>query len=324
MNSEMKTLDPSATKIIQEKFGDQCQINSSLGKHTTAHVGGNAHAIISVQNRNDLIETATFCWENNFSFKIFGSGSNILVSDTGFEGIVILNQAKQIMIDLAKKPAEIYAESGANLGLIARKAALAGISGLEWAATIPGTVGGAVYGNAGAHQSDISNNLFLAEILQQDSEPVFWNTDQMEYSYRSSTLKKMQKNVVILSATFTGNQESSELIQKRMQTFIEYRKNTQPPGASLGSMFKNPKGDFAGRLIEAAGLKGTTIGGVKVSPIHANFFVNTDKATANDYWKLIQLVQKTVFEKFEINLELEIEPIGFPNQTSQLTSKPGR
>jgi len=320
----MKTLNPSITKTIQNKFGDQCQINSPLGKYTTAHVGGNAHVIISVQNRNELIETAIFCWEKHFPFKIFGAGSNILVSDTGFDGIVILNQAKQIIIEPAKKPAEIYAESGANLGLVARKAGLAGISGLEWAATIPGTVGGAVYGNAGAHQSDISKNLYLAEILQQDSEPVFWNTDQMEYSYRSSALKKIQKNVVILSATFTGIQESSELIQKRMQTFIEYRKKTQPPGASLGSMFKNPKGDYAGRLIEAAGLKGTRIGGVSVSLIHANFFVNTDKATANDYWKLIQLVQKTVFEKFEINLELEIEPIGFPNLTSQLTSIPGR
>jgi UDP-N-acetylmuramate dehydrogenase len=320
----MKTLNPSTTKKIQEKFGNHCQINSPLGKYTTANVGGNALATITVLNRNELIETANYCWENNFSFKIFGSGSNILVSDTGFEGVVILNQAKQINIDSAKNPAKIYAESGANLGLVARKAGLAGIGGLEWAATIPGTVGGAVYGNAGAHQSDISNNLFLAEILQQDSEPVFWNTDQMEYSYRSSVLKKIQKNVVILSATFKGYQESSELIQKRMQTFIEYRKNTQPPGASLGSMFKNPEGDYAGRLIEAAGLKGTTIGGVKVSSIHANFFVNTDNATANDYWKLIQLVQKTVFDKFEINLELEIEPIGFPNQTSQLSSDPGR
>ncbi len=324
MNFDMKTINPSTTKMLQEKFGDQCQINSPLGKYTTAHVGGNAIAIISVQNRNELIETAIFCWDNNFSFRIFGSGSNVLVCDTGYDGIIILNQAKQIIIDPSKNPAEIYAESGANLGLVARKAGLAGISGLEWAATIPGTIGGAVYGNAGAHQSDISKNLFLAEILQQDSEPVFWNTDQMEYSYRSSVFKRMQKNVVILSATFTGKQESSELIQNRMQTFIEYRKNTQPPGASLGSMFKNPKGDYAGRLIEAAGLKGTTVGGVKVSPIHANFFVNTDKATANDYWKLIQLVQKTVFEKFEISLELEIEPIGFPNQTSQLTTNLGR
>lgn len=324
MKENMKATETSTQEKMINKFGENCQINMPLGKYTTAQVGGRAKAIITVKKRSDLIESVRFCWENRLPFRIFGSGSNILVSDNGYEGIAIINQAKEVLIDKSKYPPEIHADSGANLGLVARKAGLSGISGLEWAATIPGTVGGAVYGNAGAHQSDISKNLFLAEILQQDSEPVFWNSDQMEYSYRNSTLKKMQKNAVILSATFTGIQESSEIIQKRMQTFIEYRKNTQPPGASLGSMFKNPKDDYAGRLIEAAGLKGTTIGGVKVSPIHANFFVNTDKATANDYWKLIQLVKKTVFEKFEINLELEIEPIGFSNHTSQLTSELGR
>jgi len=324
MKFEMKPFDPSMLEKIQEKFGDHCQLNTPLSKYTTAHVGGNANAILSIHHRQDLIESVSFCWENKLKFRIFGAGSNILVSDNGFEGIVIINQAKQINIDPEKEPVKIFADSGANLGLVARKAGLAGISGLEWAATIPGTVGGAVYGNAGAHQSDISRNLFLAEILQQDSEPVFWDSNQMEYSYRNSILKKMKKNMVILSAIFTGVHESPELIQKRMQSYVEYRKSTQPPGASLGSMFKNPKGDYAGRLIEAAGLKGATIGGVTVSEIHANFFVNSENATANDYWNLIQLVQKTVFEKFEINLELEIEPIGFTNQALHPTSNSGR
>lgn len=316
MKVNMKPTETSPLERMINKFGENCQINMPLGKYTTAQVGGRAKAIITVKKRSDLIDSVRFCWENRLPFRIFGSGSNILVSDNGYEGIAIINQAKEVLIEKSKFPPEIHADSGANLGLVSRKAGLSGISGLEWATTIPGTVGGAVYGNAGAHQSDISKNLFLAEILQQDSEPEFWNVDQLQYSYRSSALKKLQEKVVILSAIFRGTLETPEIIQKQMQTFMEYRKNTQPPGASLGSMFKNPPGDYAGRLIEAAGLKGTTIGGVTVSPKHANFFVNTENATANDYWSLIQLVQMKVFELFGIKLELEIEPIGFPSQTS--------
>jgi UDP-N-acetylmuramate dehydrogenase len=309
---------------LKEKFGSNLQMDVPMSLHTTAQVGGPAKAMISVENRMALIDVLHFCWTNDLPNLLLGSGSNVLVSQAGFDGLVILNRAKEIRIDKEKNPPQIYAESGANFGLVARKAAIAGIAGLEWAASIPGTVGGAVYGNAGAHQGDVSKNLLLAEILQQDSEPMFWNVQQMDYSYRSSILKKKLEKTAIISATFIGFLDNPENIQDRMRTFIEHRKRTQPPGASLGSMFKNPTGDYAGRLIEAAGLKGTRIGGVAVSLVHANFFVNTEKATATDYWSLIQLVQKTVFEKFGVNLHLEIEPIGFSSHTFHTATEMGR
>jgi len=312
----MMLITPEAIEILKEKFGKNCQFNIALAPFTTAQVGGPAKVLITIENRESLIEAIKFCWENELRYQIIGSGSNILVHEDGFNGVIILNRSKNIVINFDKNPPEIHVESGANLSLVARKAALSGIAGLEWAATIPGTIGGAVYGNAGAHHSDMSQNLILVEILQQLSEPVYWTVEQMEYSYRSSALKRKPQKAAILSAKLKGFQDNSEEIQKRTRSFINYRKKTQPTGASMGSMFKNPPGDFAGRLIECAGLKGTSVGGVTVSPIHANFFLNSERATSNDYWKLIQLVQKTVYEKFAVNLDLEIELLGFPEQPS--------
>ncbi|PKN86908.1 MAG: UDP-N-acetylenolpyruvoylglucosamine reductase [Chloroflexi bacterium HGW-Chloroflexi-8] len=313
----MMLISHEAIEILKEKFGKKCQLNLALAPFTTAQVGGPAKVLITVNNRESLIDAIKFCWENDLPYKILGSGSNVLVHEDGFNGVVILNRSKNIVCNIDKNPPEIYVESGANLSLVARKAALVGIAGLEWAATIPGTIGGAIYGNAGAHQSDMSHNLILVEILQQLSEPVYWNVEQMEYSYRCSVLKRKPQKAVILSAILKGFRDNPEEIQKRTKTFINYRKKTQPTGASMGSMFKNPPGDFAGRLIESAGLKGTSVGGVTVSSIHANFFLNSERATSNDYLKLIQLVQKTVYEKFEVNLDLEIELVGFPEQSSQ-------
>jgi len=318
MTQDMMIISKEVIEILKDKFGKNCQFDIPLGPYTTAKVGGPAKVLIIAENRKRLIDVIKTCWENDLHYQILGSGSNILVHEDGFNGVVILNRSKNILINNDKNPPQILVESGANLGLVARKAALSGIAGLEWAATIPGTIGGAVYGNAGAHQSDMSQSVILVEILQQFSEPVYWTVEQMDYSYRSSVLKRMPQKAAILSATLKGFRDKSEEIQKRTKAFINYRKQTQPTGASMGSMFKNPPGDFAGRLIELAGLKGISIGGVSVSSIHANFFLNSESATSIDYWKLIQLVQKTVLEKFGINLDLEIELLGFPS----LTAKP--
>lgn len=306
----------SALSTLQERFGSKFQRNIPLANLTTARVGGPAEVVITVENRNEIAEVVNHLWKYQLQFYILGSGSNLLFCDNGFNGVIILNRAKKIQINKEESTPEIWAESGANLGMVARKAAIAGISGLEWASTIPGTIGGAVYGNAGAYRGDIKGNLVLAEILQRDSIRKFLTSVEMQYSYRSSILKKTPGKAVILSASFTGTHGDPQMINDQMTFFKEQRRNSQPPGASMGSMFKNPAGDYAGRLIEAAGLKGTSVGGATVSPIHANFFVNNDQATANDIWTLIQLVQKKVYQKFNISLELEVETIGFSTQTS--------
>lgn len=295
---------------LSSRFGNRLQENVMMANYCTARAGGPADAMLIAQNSEELAEVARFLWDENIPFYLFGSGSNILVSDRGLNAVVIINRARNIKVDTHHETPTVWAESGANLGTVARQVALRGLSGLEWAATIPGSVGGAVYGNAGAFGGDVNQNLILANILHRTQDRVSWNNTQMEYTYRSSNLKRNPGQAVILSASFklmTGNVDE---IGQQMERNNAHRRQTQPPGASMGSMFKNPEGDYAGRLIEAAGLKGTRVGGAQVSEIHANFFVNDNKATANDIYQLISRVRKTVFEKFGTHLELEIELLG--------------
>jgi UDP-N-acetylmuramate dehydrogenase len=193
---------------------------------------------------------------------------------------------------------------------VARQAALRGMAGMEWAAFIPGSVGGAVYGNAGAHGSDMNASLILAEILHPENGYQEWTVSQMSYQYRSSILKRERGQTVILAARLRLHNSTPDEVQARMAEFNKHRKQSQPPGASMGSMFKNPPGDYAGRLIEAAGLKGTRIGGAQISTIHANFFINQGSASAADIHGLVQLAKKTVHDQFNVDLELEIELLG--------------
>lgn len=306
----MKPLTPERMKTLRERLGEHLQENVPLSSYTTARVGGNAAAMLAVGSGQELEHAVYVLWEMETPFIILGSGANLLVSDQGYNGVILLNRAHQIKIDASGNPPSIWAESGAILGTLARRSGLRGLSGLEWAATVPGTLGGAIYGNAGAYGGDIKQALIMAEILHPEQGRLFWTADRMEYDYRSSILKRNPGKAVILAARLRLQHSTPEAVKATIADLTAKRRSTQPPGASLGSMFKNPSGDYAGRLIEAAGLKGTRIGGVQVSEIHGNFFVNNESATASDYWQLIQLVRKTVFEKSGIRLELEIEPIG--------------
>ena len=181
---------------------------------------------------------------------------------------------------------------------------------MEWAASIPGTVGGAVYGNAGAYGSDMASSLVLVEILHRDDGKTSWPVERLEYSYRSSLLKRECLPTVVLAASVRLEESTPEVVQEKMKQNIAHRLLTQPPGASMGSMFKNPPGDYAGRLIEAAGLKGKNIGSVQISDLHGNFCINLGKANAKEVYQLVRLAQKTVEDKFGISLELEIELVG--------------
>jgi UDP-N-acetylmuramate dehydrogenase len=259
---------------------------------------------------DELAEMAGKLWELGAPFFLLGSGSNLLVSDAGVRGAVILNRARNIKIDANANPPTVWAESGANLGTVARQAALRGLSGLEWAATVPGTVGGAAYGNAGAHGSDMKHNLVLAEILHRESGREEWPLERMDYGYRASALKRQPGQAIVLAVRMALSKSSPAAVQATMDTFAEKRRSTQPPGASMGSMFKNPPGDHAGRLIEAAGLKGTRQGGAEISSVHANFFVNHGDASAADVYHLIRLAQQRVQEKFNVSLQLEVELVG--------------
>jgi UDP-N-acetylmuramate dehydrogenase len=295
---------------LRMHFANHLQENVVMANYTTAHVGGPVDALLPVNSLEELVHSAEILWKIEVPFMVIGSGANVLVSDRGLHTLVLLNRARNVKIDTRSPNPSVWAESGANLGHMSRQAALRGLSGLEWAATIPGTVGGAVYGNAGAHGSDMQSSLLLAEILHRDNGKETWPVDRLQYTYRSSLLKRDHLPAIVLAARFKAVPASPAEVQKKIEDFSKKRQATQPPGASLGSMFKNPEGDYAGRLIEAAGLKGHRVGGAEISPVHANFFVNTDKATAQDIWDLIRLARKVVAKKFGIKLELEIELLG--------------
>lgn len=281
-----------------------------MANYTTAHVGGPVDAALIAQSAAELENAVQQLWAMNVSFLLLGSGSNVLVSDAGIRGVVVINRAHTVKIDTHTNPPTVWAESGANLSGLARQLALRGLSGLEWAANVPGSVGGAVYGNAGAYSMDVKSSLILAEILHRKEGRQSWPCARLEFDYRSSVLKRDPGQAIVLAARFGLTTSTKDEVQARMEKYNAQRRHSQPTGASLGSMFKNPEGDYAGRLIEAAGLKGTRIGGAQISKVHANFFVNNQQASAKDIWGLIQLARRTVQDKFGVKLELEVELLG--------------
>lgn len=295
---------------FRERFGERLQIESPLARHTAARLGGPADALLEVFTADELAQAVELAWSTDVGFVLLGGGTNVLISDGGVRGLVIINRARAIQFEVDDSIPAVWAESGANLGALARQAAVYGLSGLEWAAGIPGTLGGAVVGNAGAHGGDMAGNLVVADILQPDGMREIWPVEKLEYAYRSSVLKRMENPAVVLSARLHLERSAAGDVQARLDEYVAYRKRTQPPGASLGSIFKNPPGDYAGRLIEAAGLKGARIGGAQISPVHANFFINLGDARAQDYYDLIRVARETVAQKFGITLEMEIVLIG--------------
>jgi len=312
-------VSPAYLQALQQVFGTRLQTAVPLKRHTAARLGGMADVMITASSSAELAETAERLWQLGIPFIILGSGSNVLVSDAGVRQVVVLNHARKVLFDQQSQPPTVWVESGANFGVVARRAATLGLAGLEWASDIPGTVGGAIYGNAGAHGADIAGNLLMAEILhlnlvqgaeRHDILHEEWTVDRFEYAYRSSLLKRQPGQAMVLAALLKLEYSTPELVKSKMDEYKRLRQISQPTGASLGSIFKNPPGDFAGRLIEAAGLKGMKIGKVEVSSKHANFFINQDSATASDYAALIKLAQQKVQEKFGVTLELEIEMLG--------------
>jgi UDP-N-acetylmuramate dehydrogenase len=295
---------------LRAVYGERLQEQVSLARYTSARLGGPADAFLEVHSADDLAGVVNRLWKLGSPFVLLGSGSNVLVSDAGVRAVVVLNKARAVRYTEDTNPPSVWAESGANFGAVARQAAQKSFAGLEWAIGIPGTLGGAVVGNAGAHGGDLAGNLMVAEILHRQKGRHSWSPVELEFGYRSSALKHAQGEAVVLSATLQLERGTVQDIKEKMDAFISYRRQTQPPGASMGSMFKNPPEDYAGRLIEAAGLKGTRVGDAQISPLHANFFINLGNATASDVMHLIQKSQVAVAEEFGIDLELEIELVG--------------
>jgi UDP-N-acetylmuramate dehydrogenase len=224
--------------------------------------------------------------------------------------VVIINRARLLKFNSQADLPTVHAETGVTPNDIAQRAARLGLTGFEWAAAIPGSLGGAVYGNAGAFGGDMAGNLISVELFHRQLGRLSWPASKLEYGYRTSLLKREHLPVLVLSADLALKHGNRPEIQGKMEQYSIRRRSSQPPGASMGSMFKNPPADKAGRLLEAAGLKGKSVGNASISTQHANFFINNGQTRAEDMRALIELAQKAVLDQFGIKLELEVELIG--------------
>ena len=294
--------------VLRRHFGEAVQENVSIAPYTSARIGGPADVFVVVKSANELMGVMKVIWEQGVPYTILGGGSNVLVSDKGVRGVVVLDRAKDVRFESGDQPT-VWCEAGVIFSNLANRCASKGLAGMEWAATVPGTVGGAVYGNAGAFGGDVSGNLIHAELLTVNGREKY-SVEQMGYGYRTSVMKRGEIKAIVLSALLRLKNSTKEEVSVKIEQFSERRKATQPPGASMGSMFKNPAGDHAGRLIEAAGLKGTRIGTAEISTLHGNFFVNHGETRASDVRELIDLTRTTVKQKFGVELELEVELVG--------------
>jgi UDP-N-acetylmuramate dehydrogenase len=306
---------------LQAHFGAKPRRNEPLSGHTTSRLGGPADIWLPVTTLDELIQAVGLARQYQAPVFMLGSGANLLIQEGGIRGLVIENRTKRVW----DKPAHsgdpmrtLVAESGVILPNLARRCAQMGLSGFEWAIGVPGTVGGAVTNNAGAYGSNIAAVLVQAELLSAEGERVWKPVNWFQYDYRMSRLKdapaltgrKTASTWIVLQVEFRLAAAPREEVWNRMNLYNQRRKSSQPTGATMGSMFKNPPGDHAGRLIDAAGLKGHQIGQAQISELHGNFFQSLEGATAADMVALIKLVQETVEAKFGVKLELEVEVIG--------------
>ncbi|MCL2619659.1 MAG: UDP-N-acetylmuramate dehydrogenase [Defluviitaleaceae bacterium] len=290
------------------------QLNEPLSKHTTFKVGGLADVFVTPQNENQLATVLADCQTNGYDFLVLGNGSNLLVGDGGFRGVVIsllgLNKIKLVSDDT------IHAEAGASMKDLAEFAQSHGITGFEFAHGIPGSVGGGVYMNAGAYEGEMKDIFLSARCINPTGDFVDVNADQMNLAYRKSSAQS--QGLIIATSLFRGKVGDKGQITTKMIDLQTRREEKQPlEMPSAGSTFKRPEGHFAGKLIMDAGLRGYAIGGAQVSEKHCGFIVNKGGATAKDILDLISHVQNVVQEKFGILLETEVKIVGDKNDNNQ-------
>lgn len=307
------------------RLGIRLLRDEPLAKHTTFRIGGPAEWYAAASAFEQIEALAELALEYDLPLMVLGGGSNLLVSDRGVRGLVVANQARWYGAAPAFRerwdhPAllddQVVAESGVLLAGLARWTVRQGLEGLEWAVSVPGTVAGAVIGNAGAHGSDTAAKLAWAAIRYAGGARQVLGRDELRYAYRTSLLKAQlldaprERQPVVLAAGFDLHRGEAAELERRANEYLAKRRATQPVEPSAGSIFRNPPGDRAGRLIESLGLKGRQVGGAQVSPRHANFIVNVDHASAGDVAALINLLRARVYQATGIMLTPEILFVG--------------
>ena len=276
-----------------------------LAKHTSLKIGGPAEYYLRVTTEEDLIGAIRVAREKELPVFLLGAGTNLLVADEGIKGVVLHNDWSEIGVD----GTIITASSGTPMASVAAAAARNGILGLEWMATVPGTVGGAVHGNAGAYGKETKDDLIDAELMDLNGRTWTASNEDLKFAYRTSALQHTP--TIVMRARFRGERGERADAVRRIKEIANDRMSKQPLAQpNTGSIFRNPPGDHAGRLIEAAGLKGAIEGGAMVSTKHANFIVNIGDASAWDVRKLMERAQREVKEKFGVDLMPEVEMVG--------------
>ncbi|MBQ9096774.1 MAG: UDP-N-acetylmuramate dehydrogenase [Clostridia bacterium] len=292
-------------KIISLAGETNVKLNEPMAKHTTFKIGGAADIFVTPETKEDLIGIIEFCKEENIPVTVVGNGSNLLVSDDGIDGVVICTE-KINYVNLEKDI--ITSGAGAFLAVVANTAAKAELAGLEFAAGIPGTVGGGAFMNAGAYGGELKDVIETVTALDKDGNVKVFDNADCRFGYRTSIFGE---GYVILEINFRLKKGNKEKILDTMKDLSQKRRDKQPlEYPSAGSTFKRPEGHFAGKLVEDAGLKGYSIGGAQVSEKHSGFVINKGAATAKDVLDLVGYIKIQVKEKFDVELQEEIKFIG--------------
>lgn len=291
---------------LKSVFRGSIRINELLAQYTSMKVGGPVDYYLEPADRDDLVAIVRFLRQHDFPTMVIGRGSNLLVSDVGLRGAAI--SVERCLSDVRPEGDLVRAESGARLTKLVDFCIQSGFAGMEWAAGIPGTVGGGIVMNAGAHGEQMSDHIVDVEIIRDDAVLVVPKS-AAAFGYRSSAFR----GDVVLSARFTFPSGDREQLIRHRSELMRKRNETQPLNLpNSGSMFKNPPGTHAAKLIEQAGLKGKRVGGAQISEKHANFVVNLGTARASDVMTLLDLTRRTVYQNTGILLELEVKLVGFP------------
>jgi len=298
-----------AQALRQAGYGDRVRLDEPLASYTSFRIGGTADVLVVVRTLDELCECFRLAREHEVPARVIGKGTNILVSDAGVRGLVVVNACDRFEIT---RDGLLVAESGALLRELTYSTIVQAWAGLEWAEGIPGTLGGAVVGNAGAYGGCMADNLLWARLLQPDGTVEQVPVEELRYGYRTSALKRLGdgKRPVVLEAALQLAPGDTDQLAQRVAQIAEQRRLRTPSGASAGSIFKRTLQYPAGFLIDQAGLKGLRIGDAQVSEQHANFLINLGHASAAEIKALMDKVQREVWTVFAQRLEPEIELVG--------------
>jgi UDP-N-acetylmuramate dehydrogenase len=296
-----------------------------LAPYTSLRVGGLADWFVLAKSGQELADGLRWARDRDLPVRVIGGGSNLLIAEAGVEGLVIKTGATRGEVEEMQGQPVLVAEAGANLANLSRRLAKQGFGGLEWAANVPGTVGGAAVNNAGAFGGETARCIVTVTLVDAGGARFELDADELGYAYRTSVLKRREHGDVAvervkLRLTPSTPQQADGLVKLNNAQ----RMRSQPRTLSAGSVFANPDGDFSGRLIEAAGLKQTRVGGAEISEQHANFIVNPGNATARDVYTLMRLAQDAVYERAGVWLKPEIELLGrwTPEERATVSGRP--